>query len=332
MTGAGPGNNSIDDLKKGVLAGQRTALARAITLVESTLKDDQGAAEQLVEALLAKTGKSIRIGVTGIPGVGKSTFIEALGLYLADQGRRVGVLAVDPSSVRTGGSILGDKTRMSELAAQKNAFIRPSPASGQLGGVAAHSREALLLLEAAGYDVILVETVGAGQSETDVAGMVDCFLVLQLPGAGDELQGIKKGVLELADIVVVNKAEGENKNRATLAARDLKAALQIITGSEAAWRPPVLMVSALERTGIKELWRKICQFEEISKQTGLWDEKRRAQNIFWMWAVIEASLMASFKANKRMNTSLQSLQERVKSGRISALRAARQLLDEYLGN
>ena len=330
MTGTGPRNISIDELKKGVLTADRTALARAITLVESTRGDDQAAAEELVEALLPETGKSIRIGVTGIPGVGKSTFVEALGLYLAGEGRRVGVLAVDPSSVRTGGSILGDKTRMSELAAHKAAFIRPSPASGQLGGVAAHSREALLLLEAAGHDVILVETVGAGQSETDVASMVDCFLVLQLPGAGDELQGIKKGVLELADIVVVNKAEGENKKRATLAVRDLQAALQIITDSEAAWRPPVLMVSALERTGIAEVWNKVLEFEKTAKNNDLWDKKRAGQNIFWMWAAIEASLSADFKSNKRVKSRLETLNKGVRMGDVSALRAAQLLLADYL--
>jgi len=330
MTGTGPKNISIDDLKKGVLTADRTVLARAITLVESTRRDDQAAAEKLVEALLPETGKSIRIGVTGIPGVGKSTFVEALGLYLAGEGRRVGVLAVDPSSIRTGGSILGDKTRMSELAAHKAAFIRPSPASGQLGGVAAHSREALLLLEAAGHDVILVETVGAGQSETDVASMVDCFLVLQLPGAGDELQGIKKGMLELADIVVVNKAEGENKKRATLAVRDLQAALQIITNSEAAWRPPVLMVSALERTGIAEVWDKVLKFEKTAKNNDLWDKKRAGQNLFWMWAAIEASLNADFKSNKRVKSRLETLNKGVRMGDVSALRAAQLLLADYL--
>jgi len=330
MSGKSNNPKLLAELKKGVLAGDRTALARAITLVESTRAEDKLAAVELIEALLPNAGKSIRIGVTGIPGVGKSTFIEALGLYLVGEGRRVGVLAVDPSSSKSGGSILGDKTRMSELAAQQAAFIRPSPTSGQLGGVAAHSREAMLLLEAAGYDVILVETVGAGQSEVEVAGMVDCFLVLQLPGAGDELQGIKKGVLELADIVVVNKAEQDNKERATLAVRDLKAALQIVTGAEALWRPPVLMASALEKIGIKEAWQAICEFEKTSKETGQWHDKRSEQNLFWMWAIIEAELRADFRANRDVNKALASLKKGVKEGRISAPGAARRLLGEYL--
>jgi len=330
MTGKSKKPNHSAELKRGVLAGQRTALARAITLVESTRPEDKQAAVRLIEDLLPKTGQAIRIGVTGIPGVGKSTFIEALGLFLAGQGKRVGVLAVDPSSSLSGGSILGDKTRMSELAAHDLTFIRPTPTSGQLGGVAAHSREAMLLLEAAGYEVILVETVGAGQSETDVASMVDCFLVLQLPGAGDELQGIKKGILELADIVIVNKAEGDNKKRATLALRDLKAALAIITDASAPWRPPVLMASALEKTGIEEVWAAICEYEKTSKATGLWLDKRSSQNEFWMWKIIEAELQANFRANRNVKKALEKAQKEVKEGRISALGAARRLLREYL--
>lgn len=316
-------------LAKAILGGDTALLSRAITLVESTRQDHQAAARALMDRLIPHAGKSIRIGVTGIPGVGKSTFIEAFGLYLLGQGKRVGVLAVDPSSARSGGSILGDKTRMRELAHAKGAYIRPSPASGKLGGVAAHTREAMLLAEAAGFNVILVETVGAGQSETDVARMVDFFLVLQIPGAGDELQGIKKGILELADMVVVNKAEGENKDRAVMAVRDLKAALHIVTPKEAAWAPPVMMASALKREGIEAVWQKIQTFEAAEKKAGRFAEKRKSQSIYWMWEVLGEGLMAAFRRDRKVSAALSGIEEAVREGRKSPLQAAEELLQGY---
>ncbi len=248
---------SLDTLVEGVRAGRRAVLARAITLVESRKPEHQGLAEELVQALLPSTGKATRVGITGVPGVGKSTTIDALGTHLLERGHRVAVLAVDPSSSRTGGSILGDKTRMARLSMDERAFVRPSPAAGTLGGVAARTRETLLLCEAAGYDVILVETVGVGQSETAVADMTDTFLVLMLPGAGDELQGIKKGIIEIADILAVNKADGPNAPRAKKAAADYRAALHLLGGREPHWSTPVLTYSGLTGEGIEELWQQV---------------------------------------------------------------------------
>src|SRR5664279_5179972 len=244
----------IGKLTKDLRSGHRAALARSITLIESRRGDHQAIARDMVQALLPDTGKAVRVGITGSPGVGKSTTIDMLGMYLIDQGHKVAVLAVDPSSARTGGSILGDKTRMARLSVERNAFIRPSPSSGTLGGVAAKTRETMLLCEAAGFDVILVETVGIGQSETAVADMTDFFLVLMLPGAGDELQGIKKGVLELADMIAVNKSEGEGRNRAVKAAGEYRAALHIMQAASIHWSPPVVLISGLANAGLDEMW------------------------------------------------------------------------------
>lgn len=321
--------SKLDKLVKKITSGDATALGQAITFVESRRPDHQAFSEKLLEKIMPKTGKSIRIGITGVPGVGKSTFIEALGLYLVGEGKRVGVLAVDPSSLISRGSILGDKTRMSELANARNVFIRPTPSTGILGGIAPHTREAILLLEAAGHDVILVETVGAGQSETDVAKLVDFFMLLQLPGAGDELQGIKKGVLELADMIVINKADDENRTKAIEAVRDFKAALHIVTGHDALWKPPVLMCSALAREGIESIWVRVSEYEKIAKNSGSWNAKRCDQNLFWMWAIIEAQLFDDFKGRKGVLALLKTVEKEVKTGKKQPFMAAQELLGNY---
>src|ERR1700760_2247873 len=278
--------DSIDDLAAAIRNGDRAALARAITLVESTRPDHREQAQQLLLALMAQAGIAMHVGITGVPGVGKSTAIEALGMYLIDQGHRVAVLAVDPSSTRTGGSILRDKTRMPQLAVHNDAYIRPSPTSGTLGGVAKATRETIVLLEAAGFDVILVETVGVGQSEVTVANMVDCFVFLTLARAGDQLQGIKKGVLELADIVVVNKADGEHATEAESAARELRSAIRLIYPRETLWRPPVLTMSALEGTGLQELWDTVLRHRDVLTEAGDFESKRRQQQVDWIWSMI----------------------------------------------
>ncbi|PIU14833.1 methylmalonyl Co-A mutase-associated GTPase MeaB [Methylobacterium sp. CG08_land_8_20_14_0_20_71_15] len=281
----------IDALRGRLLAGDRAALARAITLAESKRADHRAAARDLIDAVLPQTGNAIRVGITGVPGVGKSTTIDALGANLTAAGHRVAVLAVDPSSTRTGGSILGDKTRMARLATDPNAFIRPSPSSGTLGGVAAKTRETMLLCEAAGFDVILVETVGVGQSETAVADLTDFFLVLMLPGAGDELQGIKKGILELADMIAVNKAdEGEGERRANAAASEYRAALHILTPVSASWTPPVVTISGFHNLRLNALWEKVVAHREKLTATGEIARKRRAQDVKWMWALVHERL------------------------------------------
>src|SRR6201998_2873392 len=268
-------NETTEQLAAAVRSGDRAALPRAITLLESTRADHREQAQQLLLALTPDAGNAHRVGITGIPGAGKSTAIEALGMQLIDQGHQVAVLAVDPSSTRTGGSILGDKTRMSRLAVHRDAYIRPSPTSGTLGGVAKATRESIVLLEAAGFDVILVETVGVGQSEVAVANMVDTFVLLTLARAGDQLQGIKKGVLELADIVVVNKADGEHVVEARSAARELSSAIRLIYPREILWRPQVLTMSAMERTGLAELWETIERHRQVLTDAGEFDERRR---------------------------------------------------------
>jgi LAO/AO transport system kinase len=277
-------------LADGVLAGTRRALAKAITLIESVKPEHQARAEALLDTLLPHAGRSIRVGITGVPGVGKSTFIEALGLHLIEHGHRVAVLAVDPSSSVTGGSILGDKTRMEELSQRTEAFIRPSPSSGALGGVAEKTREALLLCEAAGFDVILVETVGVGQSETTVAGMTDCFVLLQLPNAGDDLQAIKKGVVELADIVVFNKADIDAV-AAERAAAQMRAALAMLRPASTHWQPPVLTATAKgdgRRAAMADFWHTVLKYRDTLATFGELAAKRRHQSIDWMWNMIDA--------------------------------------------
>ena len=281
----------MDTLRERLLAGDRAALARAITLAESRRADHRAAVRDLIDAVLPQTGRAIRVGITGVPGVGKSTTIDALGSLLTAAGHKVAVLAVDPSSTRTGGSILGDKTRMARLAIDRNAFIRPSPSSGTLGGVAAKTRETMLLCEAAGFDVILVETVGVGQSETAVADLTDFFLVLMLPGAGDELQGIKKGILELADMIAVNKADdGDGERRASAAASEYRAALHILTPPSATWTPPVVTISGFHNLRLDALWAKIVDHREKLTATGEIAGKRREQDVKWMWALVHERL------------------------------------------
>jgi len=307
----------INALARRVRDGDRASLARAITLIESKRADHRKQAHALVQELLPLTGKAIRVGITGAPGVGKSTSIDALGTWLTGQDRKVAVLAVDPSSTRTGGSILGDKTRMARLANDERAFIRPSPSSGTLGGVAAMTRETMLLCEAAGFEVVLVETVGIGQSETTVADMTDFFLALMLPGAGDELQGIKKGLVELADMIAVNKADGDNIKRAQSAAAEYRAALHILTPRSPNWTPPVVTYSALTGDGIAELWSQVLLHRERMTSTGELAELHRAQQVKWMWSMLEQRVFAKLHTDAGLRARLPQIEAAVADGRLS---------------
>lgn len=314
---------SLDELVEGIGRSDRAVLARAITLVESRLARDEEQAQQLLERLLPKTGGAVRLGVSGAPGVGKSTLLEVLGVRLVEAGHKVAVLTVDPSSRVSGGSILGDKSRMARLAQHDNAFIRPSPAGTTLGGVARRTRESLLVCEAAGFDVVIVETVGVGQSETNVAEMVDTFLVLLEPGAGDELQGIKRGILELADLVAITKGDGDNVNRARASQREYAAAMQYLVPAGADWVPRITTVSALTGTGIDELWDSVLE-HRASRGEGL-IEHRREQNVRWMWSEVEAELFSRLRQG--LDPSLvQRLEAEVHAGHRSATAAARELL------
>ncbi|MGH6684180.1 MAG: methylmalonyl Co-A mutase-associated GTPase MeaB [Pseudolabrys sp.] len=313
------------DLATGIRAGDRAMLARAITLIESKRPDHRKSAHRLVQELLPLTGKAVRLGITGAPGVGKSTTIDALGTSLTAQGRKVAVLAVDPSSTRTGGSILGDKTRMARLASDPNAFVRPSPASGTLGGVAAKTRETMLICEAAGYDVVLVETVGIGQSETTVADMTDFFLVLMLPGAGDELQGLKKGIVELADMVAVNKADGDNVARAKIAAAEYRAALNILKPVSDAWSPPVITYSALTGDGIGELWNQVLAHKKLMIASGELSARRRDQQVKWMWSMLEERLTARLRTDPAMRGKLKATETAVAAGKLTPTLAVEEI-------
>jgi LAO/AO transport system kinase len=322
----------VSELAKQVLDGDRRALARAITTVESTRPDHRDEAAALLTEVLPHTGGAVRIGISGAPGSGKSTFIEALGLSLIEHGHRVAVLAVDPSSTRTGGSILGDKTRMGDLTRSDSAFVRPSPTAGTLGGVARRTREAMLLCEAAGFDVVMVETVGVGQSEVAVAGMVDLFAVVVAPGAGDELQGIKRGIIELADIVVVNKHDGELAPAAKTTATDYGSALRLVRSKTSAWTPRVVLVSALEGTGIDELWATVEEFRAALDATGELDRRRAEQAREWMWSEVSETLMDSLRHNERVSRLADRLEAAVTAGELPPAAAARQILDAFLGS
>jgi LAO/AO transport system kinase len=320
---------STEDYVAGVRAGDRTLLSRAITLIESAHPRHREQAQEVLQALLPASGGARRIGVTGVPGVGKSTFIDAFGTLLTGLGHKVAVLAVDPSSTRTGGSILGDKTRMSRLAIDPAAFVRPSPSGGTLGGVAQMTRETMLLCEAAGFTVVLVETVGVGQSETTVAGMVDLFLALMLPGAGDELQGIKKGLLEIADLIAVNKADGDSLLKAQQAVAHYRAALRIIEPESPVWRPSVSMVSALTGAGLPELWQEIERHHAALAGSGEFAAKRRRQQVSWMWSMLEARLLAALRADPDVRALLPGLVQAVADGAVTASLAVERVLAAF---
>jgi LAO/AO transport system kinase len=319
----------VAEYAKGVLDGDRGMLARAITLVESTRADHRAKAQELLIELLPKSGHAVRVGITGVPGVGKSTFIDALGTMLTEKGHRVAVLAVDPSSTRTGGSILGDKTRMSRLSVNQDAFIRPSPTSGTLGGVAQATRETIVLVEAAGYDVVLVETVGVGQSEVAVANMTDCSLFLTLARTGDQLQGIKKGILELADVIAVNKADGEFELDARKAARELAGALRLLRPPDALWHPPVLTCSGLTGTGLEELWSQVLEHRSTLKEAGELDERRRRQQVEWTWMMVHDELWRQVRESTAVRALAPSLEQKVRSGELTATLAAEQILKAF---
>jgi LAO/AO transport system kinase len=325
--GAAPLCAHDQELVEGVLARRTRPLAKTITLIESVRADHRARAQRVLERLLPHTGRSIRIGITGVPGVGKSTFIEALGLYLIERGHRVAVLAVDPSSSISGGSILGDKTRMERLSQDARAFIRPSPTGGSLGGVAEKTREAMLVCEAAGFDVVIVETVGVGQSETAVAGMVDVFALLLLPNAGDELQAIKKGIMELAEVLVINKADTDPQ-AAKLARSHIRNALALLRTNSAHWQPSVVTLSAAKGEGIAEFWREIERYRAVAEGAGELAAKRRRQALAWMWEMIDAGLRQRFRERPRVRRELEEISGAVERGTITPGAAADRLLGD----
>lgn len=321
---------TLADYAKGILAHDRVILSRAITLVESRLATDQLLAEELLHKLLSHAGNSIRIGITGIPGVGKSTFIESFGKYLTSIGKKLAVLAIDPSSQKTKGSILGDKTRMDELSRDENAFIRPTSSASALGGVADKTREAILLCEAAGYDVILIETVGVGQSEVSVRNMVDFFLLLLIGGAGDELQGIKKGIMEMADGVIITKADGDNKKRATQAQADYQHALHLFPPSPSGWVPKVLVASAVEKKGLHEVWDMVESFKNFITTKGYFEVLRAEQNKKWFHSSIEGRLKEEIMKNERLRQKIDSAEKQIEKGELSPAKASRKIVEDFI--
>jgi len=320
--------NSVPVLED-ILQGKRRAMAKAITLLESTHPESSEHGQDLLESLLPYAGKAFRIGITGVPGVGKSTFIEAFGLFLIEKGHRVAVLAVDPSSPLTGGSIMGDKTRMNELAQHKESFIRPTPSSGILGGVARKTRETVLVCEAAGYDIVIVETVGVGQSETLVASMVDFFLLLMLPNAGDELQGIKKGILELANLIVINKSDGELESLAETTLTEYQKALHFFSSTKISWTTQILRCSALQKRGMDMVWESAKNYRKALQDSGEWEEQRKAQTEKWMWSLVEEGLLRSFRNHPNLQKQIPELQKAVNSGKMLPSTATKQLLESW---
>ena len=324
-------NYTASEFVKGILAGNITMLSQAVTLVESALPEHQLIAQEVIEKCLPHAGHSVRLGITGVPGAGKSTFIEALGMLLVRGGHKLAVLAIDPSSERSKGSILGDKTRMEDLSVAANAFIRPSPTSGSLGGVARKTRESIILCEAAGFDTIFVETVGVGQSETAVHSMVDFFLLIQLAGAGDELQGIKRGIMEMADGIAINKCDGSNVDKARVAKAQYQNALHIFPSPESGWSPEAITCSSTENTGISELWDMVERYVTFVKANDYFAIKRNAQSKYWMYETINEQLKANFYQNPRINEMLIESEKRVLSNQVSSFIAAKKLLDTYFG-
>jgi LAO/AO transport system kinase len=320
---------SAEELISGILSGNRTSLSRAITLIESTNPEHTEKANQVIKECLPEANKSIRVGITGVPGVGKSTFIEAFGKHLTSLGKKVAVLAVDPSSSLSHGSILGDKTRMEELVKDENAFIRPSASGETLGGVARKTREAIILCEAAGFNVIIIETVGVGQSETAVHSMVDFFLLLKISGAGDELQGIKRGIMEMADAIVINKADGDNIKKANLAKIEFNNALHLFPPKKSTWQPKVTTCSAITKDGISDIWETISQYFELTHETGYFDEKRKEQNQFWMIETINEQLKSNFYNQTEIVSELEQIKKAMQNNEISPFAAAQLLLDKY---
>ncbi len=320
---------SVDDYYNGIMNQDRIVLARAITLIESNSDKHIQQAQELIKKILPQSGKSIRIGITGVPGAGKSTLIETLGLNLIEKGHKVAVLAVDPSSTRSKGSILGDKTRMEYLSRAKESFIRPSPSSGALGGVTRKTRESILLCEAAGFDVIIIETVGVGQSEVTVRSMVDFFLVVQIAGAGDELQGIKKGIIEIADMIVVNKADGDNKQRAEMTKSEFNQVLHYIAPATNGWQTIAKTCSALKNTGVNEIWDSIMDFRDKTSESGVFESRRKEQQLEWMHFMLEDYLLNSFYNNVTTKAMLPEIENRLMSGDITSTQAVQTLIKEF---
>ncbi|AZA13588.1 methylmalonyl Co-A mutase-associated GTPase MeaB [Corynebacterium choanae] len=322
----------VDELYHGVRSGNRALIARSITLLESTAPAHTVLAQELLVKLLPHSGNALRVGITGVPGVGKSTFIEALGMKLLRDGHKVAVLAIDPSSTKTRGSILGDKTRMAKLSAEEHAYIRPSPSAGTLGGVAKATRESMVVFEAAGFDTILVETVGVGQSEVTVANMVDCFTFLALAGAGDQLQGIKKGVLEMADLVAINKADGPNVKHAKRAARDLAAALRMVQSEDALWKTPTMTMSAVEGDGIDAFWDTVLQHHEAMLASGRFEMTRREQQVGWMWSMVHETLLGRLNTNPDVRATRKLVEDQLRHGQITPTLAAERVLRAFDGD